>query len=64
MEIKCAIATPETDAEISQRERTKGAQARADGLPITACPWQGGMCEFWWKEGYQDQHCMLVAEPL
>jgi hypothetical protein len=47
------IATQQTDQEIKLREQLKGQAARAQGLPITACPWNGGMAEMWWKQGWQ-----------
>jgi len=50
-----SIATEETDREIRQREMQKGREARLNDRPITDCPWNGGLTEKWWKEGYEGQ---------
>ncbi|WP_157639981.1 Rmf/CrpP family protein [Burkholderia ubonensis] len=49
-----AIATAETDAEIAQRERMKGAEAARAGKQRDDCPWTGGLCERWWLEGFDN----------
>lgn len=49
-----AIATAETDAAIAWRERAKGAEAALTGKSRAACPWQGGLCERWWLEGFDN----------
>ena len=61
---KAAVATAETDAKIAQRERGKGAQAKREGKPRDACQWNGGMCEQWWLEGYDDPLAGMVGEAL
>ena len=52
MEIKTLIATPETDREIRAREYEKGFAAKLNGQSRDTCPWNGGLCEAWWLEGY------------
>lgn len=49
-----AIATAETDAAIARRERAKGAEAALAGKSRAECPWQGGLCERWWLEGFDN----------
>lgn len=56
-----SIATPETDAELRQRVTQEGSNAKIAGLPISACPWRGGLCEMWWREGY-DNGPQFLAE--
>lgn len=57
------VATPETDAELAEREREKGRRAREAGRPRTDNPWSGGLCERWWFEGY-DGTAPIVGYPL
>lgn len=52
MKVRIAIATPESDRKLRERENRKGRMAAIDGLPRSACPWTGGLCEAWWLEGY------------
>lgn len=54
-------ATYKTDNEIATRERQKGWAAKQDGRPITDCPWNGGVCEHYWKEGWNGYIGSAVA---
>ncbi|KVP96439.1 hypothetical protein WJ97_11150 [Burkholderia ubonensis] len=51
---EASLATAETDAELAQRERTKGAEAALAGKRRDECPWKGGLCERWWLEGFDN----------
>lgn len=50
--ITASIATPESDREIRERENAKGRWAKLEGKGRDTCPWVGGLCEYWWLEGY------------
>jgi len=60
--VSAAIATSETDAKISERERGRGRQARFEGKSRMDCPWNGGVCEKWWLEGYDGSVFGAVAQ--
>lgn len=55
-------ATYKTDNEIAARERQKGQIAKQEGRPITDCPWTGGVCERFWKEGWNGHISTAVAQ--
>lgn len=52
MQVTASIATPETDREIQFREWQRGHHARLEGKSESDCPWQGGLTEGWWKDGF------------
>jgi len=59
-----SIATQETDGDIRYREQQKGCKARLEGWPRRACPWNGGLTEKWWLEGYDNAMLVSQVYPL
>jgi hypothetical protein len=56
--IQIAIATPQSDAKLRKAEAKKGATAFRKGLPRSTNPWNGGMLEHAWNEGYEAEQAL------
>jgi ribosome modulation factor len=52
MVITASVATPESDREIQFREWQRGHNAALEGASEDTCPWSGGLCEQWWRDGF------------